>query len=68
MARTAQSQLRTNCIRTGELRVDIGPHFHIEICFGISDEVHAMLSPAEEHVNAVLGAQKANLALFVAAN
>jgi hypothetical protein len=48
--------------------VNIGPHFHIEICFGISDEVHAMLSPAEEHVNAVLGAQKANLALFVAAN
>ena len=27
-----------------------------------------MLSPAEEHVNAVLGTQKANLALFIATN
>jgi hypothetical protein len=35
--------------------VDIGLYFHIEIYFGISDEVYTMLSPAEEHVNAVLG-------------
>jgi hypothetical protein len=36
--------------------VDIGPHFHIKIYFGISDKVHAILSPAKEHVNTVLGA------------
>ena len=56
MARTTESQLRADCIRTGELRVDIGPHWDIELCFSISNQIHAVLSSTEEHVNAVFGA------------
>lgn len=56
VAGTTESQFRSDCIRIGELRVDIGPHWDIEVCFRISDEIHAVLSPTEEHVDSIFGA------------
>lgn len=56
VARTTESELHADCIRMGELRVGIGPHWDIEVCFSISNEIHAVLSSTEEHIDAVFGA------------
>jgi hypothetical protein len=48
--------------------MDIDPHRHVQVRFCVPDEVHAVLGAAEEHVDAVLSAQKPNFGLVVAAD
>jgi hypothetical protein len=56
VTRTTKSKFCTDCIYLGKLRMDISPHWNIQISFGISNEIHAVLSSAEEHVDAVFSA------------
>lgn len=44
------------CAGVGELRMDVGPHLDSEVRLRVADEVHAVLSAAEEDVDAVLRA------------
>jgi hypothetical protein len=48
--------------------MDVDPHRHVQVRLGVPDQVHAVLGAAEQHVDAVLGAQKADFGLAVAAN
>jgi hypothetical protein len=56
VTRTTKSQRCTDCIYPGKLRMDISPHWNIQISFSISNKIHAVLGSAEEHVDAVLSA------------
>jgi hypothetical protein len=68
VARTDQPNGRTHGIPLLELLMNIGPHGHLLVRLRVANEVHPVLCSAEQHVDAVLRAEEANLAFIVAAD
>ena len=68
VAWAAERDGRAHGFALAELTDDVRPHWHVLICLCVADEIHAVLRPAEQHVDAVLGAEEANFAVVVAAD
>lgn len=68
MPRTAELQGWTDMILGAQQVDDLLPHWNVGISVGIANDIHAMLSSAEKHIDAVLGLEETNFAVFVASD
>lgn len=47
---------------------DLLPHRNVRVCVSVANNVHTMLSTAEEHVYPILCPQETNFAVFIASD
>jgi hypothetical protein len=68
MSWTAKAKRITDGLSGSKHVNDFLPHGDDGIRFGVSDNVHAMLSSTKQHIDAVSGLQETHVLLFVAAD
>jgi hypothetical protein len=68
MAGANQADGYAHGVPLAELLIHVCPHGHVLVRFRVANEVHSVLCSTEQHVDAVLGPEEANLAFVVAAD